>query len=269
MDKRKFFLFKKTVGTFYSKNRRDFLWRNTKDPYKILVSEIMLQQTQVSRVLLKYPQFIDAFPDFKELNKSSLAQVLKIWQGMGYNRRVLYLKKIAEIVQNKYKGKLPNNPEILQTFPGIGKATACSIVVFSFDTPLSYIETNIRRVFIHHFFKNKTEVHDRNILPLVEQTLDRKNPREWYYALMDYGSYLSKVIVNPNRRSAHYAKPSQFNGSLRQIRGEILKTVLNNKSLNKNQLKKEVKADTRFDKALEQLKNEGFISVKQEKVSII
>ncbi|MEK7079017.1 MAG: A/G-specific adenine glycosylase, partial [Patescibacteria group bacterium] len=133
--------------------RRDFPWRNTTDPYHILVSEVMLQQTQVARVMVKFPIFIDQFSNFKELATASTKDILQVWQGMGYNRRALYLKKIAEIVITQYKGKLPDDPAILDTFPGIGEATAASIVAFAFNKPLVFIETNIRRVFIHLFFE--------------------------------------------------------------------------------------------------------------------
>ncbi len=264
--------FQKLVWDFYAKNKRDLPWRRTRDPYRILVSEIMLQQTQVQRVFKKYPEFVEAFPDFKALNKSSMSHVLKIWQGLGYNRRTLYLKKIAELVQKTYKAKLPTDQRILETFPGIGKATACSILVFSFNTPLLFIETNIRRVFIHEFFREKKEVHDKEILLLVEQALDKTNPREWYYALMDYGSHLAKNPpaggVNPNRKSAHYKKQSKFQGSLRQIRGEVLKILLDKSKIKIVQLAKIIN-DSRFEKVIEQLAKEKFINIKNNFISLV
>jgi len=201
-------------------------WRDTHDPFAIVVSEIMLQQTQVDRVREKYTAFIARFPDFRSLAEAPLADVLALWQGLGYNRRAIALKSIAAIVTNEFAGRLPDPVEVLKKLPGIGHATASSIAAFAFNMPTVFIETNIRRVFIHHFFHDCTEVHDAEILPLVQKTLDRKNPREWYYALMDYGTSLKKSVPNPNRRSRHYAKQSKFEGSTRQRRGAILRLVL-------------------------------------------
>jgi A/G-specific adenine glycosylase len=186
----------------------------------------MLQQTQTHRVEPKYLNFIKKFPTFRTLAKASTPEVLSAWQGLGYNRRALYLKKIAETVTRDYRGKLPSNPAYLGTLPGIGPNTAGSISAFAFNQPIVFIETNIRRVFIHFFFADKEGIHDRDIIPLVEETLDQKNSREWYFALMDYGVMLAKNIPNPNRRSRHYAVQSKFSGSDRQARGLILKILL-------------------------------------------
>jgi len=218
-------LFKETVQSFYKDNRRSFPWRETSDPYRIVVSELMLQQTQTSRVLGKYPQFLHAFPDFGALAAASLREVIQVWQGLGYNRRAKALKEIARLVVEEHGGKLPDNPDTLKTFPMIGSATAGSICAFAFDMPTVFIETNIRRLFIHFFFPGKASVHDRDILPIVDATLDRKNPREWYYALMDFGAYLAKTVPNPNTRSASYSRQPEFEGSNRQVRGRILRIL--------------------------------------------
>ncbi|KAF0184132.1 MAG: A/G-specific adenine glycosylase [Nitrospirae bacterium] len=219
--------FRRTVRAFYRKNRRDMPWRETANPYHIVVSEIMLQQTQAERVHDKYLMFIKALPDFDSLADAPLHRILLLWQGLGYNRRALALKKIAELVVEKWNGELPSTVDALRGLPGIGHATASSIAAFAFNMPTVFIETNIRRVFIHHFFEDRLDVHDREILPLVAAALDRRNPREWYSALMDYGSALKKQIPNPNRRSAHYVRQSEFEGSCRQKRGAVLKFLLN------------------------------------------
>lgn len=248
---------------------RDFPWRNTTDPYRILVSEVMLQQTQVARVLIKYPAFISQFSNFKELASASTKDVLLAWQGMGYNRRALYLKKIAEIVVKKYKGKLPDDPVILDSFPGIGEATAASIVAFAFNKPVVFIETNIRRVFLHLFFEGrKLKVDDREILPLVKQTLDDKNPREWYWALMDYGAHLGKTVDNPNKKSKHYAVQSRFEGSDRQMRGEILRILLKKPQAEKNIVSILKKKNGRVKNILQNMIKEGLIEYKLQKYSI-
>lgn len=226
MNSAKLTSFKKIVWDYYRKYGRDLAWRNIKDPYRIVVSEIMLQQTQVERVSRMYSLFIKKFPSFKALARAPVSRVLLGWQGLGYNRRALNLQKLAQIVTEKYKGKLPETVEELDALPGIGKGTAGSLSAFVFNKPVPFIETNIRRVFLHHFFPGKKSVHDGGILKLVEKTVDKKNPREWYYALMDYGSHLGKKVENPNRRSKHYSKQSKFEGSNRQLRGRILKATL-------------------------------------------
>jgi len=223
--------FRKELYGFFSKFRRDLPWRKTEDPYCILVSEIMLQQTQVDRVKIKYEEFIEAFPDFQSLHRASLAKVYEVWQGLGYNRRALALKRIAEAVITGHGGRLPAGKEELMALPGIGKATASSILAFGFNEPEAFIETNVRSVFIHFFFFKRDNVDDSEIMPLVEKSLDRKNPRKWYSAIMDYGTMLKKQCPNPSRKSAHYTTQSPFKGSRRQRRGAILRTLLKNPHL--------------------------------------
>ncbi len=218
--------FKATVWSYYRKNGRHFPWRETKDPYNILVSEIMLQQTQAPRVVDKYNEFIKAFPDVFLLARAPLKKVLRLWQGLGYNRRAANLHKAAKEIVSQYQGKFPRNYDSLIELSGIGPATAGDIMAFAWNKAVVVIETNIRTVFIHHFFKDKKDIHDKNILPLIEKTLDKKNPREWYYALMDYGAHLKKTLPNPSRRSLHYTKQSPFKGSNRELRSKILKYYL-------------------------------------------
>jgi A/G-specific adenine glycosylase len=245
-------------------------WRETSDPYRILVSEVMLQQTQVPRVKQKYEQFIASFPDFPALAKAPLESVLKVWQGMGYNRRAIALKKTAERVVDEYGGILPADPAVLATFPGIGKATAFSIAAFAFNAPVAFIETNIRRVFIHCFFRDREGVRDREIEPLVAAALDRENPREWYWALMDYGTHLKSTTENPNLRSAHHTRQPPFNGSRRQLRGKILRALLDHPGM----MEKELGAATSagpdlLSEVVEELRIEGFISREHDKLTIV
>jgi A/G-specific adenine glycosylase len=253
--------FQKTIYDFYNQNRRDFAWRQTNNPYHILVSEIMLQQTQTERVKTKYQEFIKTFSTFKALAEAPLSKLLSVWQGMGYNRRALSLQDTARKVVNEFKGKLPSDPTVLITLKGIGPNTAGSIAAFAFNSPTTFIETNIRTVFIHYFFPNKKEVHDDELLPLIEQTLDKTNPREWYYALMDYGVHLKKLYKNPSRRSKHHTKQSKFEGSDRQIRGAILKSVLEEKKISLTKLYKILERfeKTRVEPIVEQLLQEKFI----------
>lgn len=252
--------FQNKIYSYYKKNKRDFPWRKSLNPYRILVSEIMLQQTQVKRVAEKFPQFIKAFPNFKSLAQASLTEILRAWQGMGYNRRALFLKKIAEIVIRDYKGKLSDNDETLKKLPGIGPNTAASICAFAFNKPTIFIETNIRSVFIHEFFSDKKIISDKDIFPLVEQTMDIRNPREWYSALMDYGTMIKSTHGNPNIKSRHYARQSAFKGSNREIRGSILKLLTNHNTLTKGQIIKKLGDDpARIQKILQQLSDEDMI----------
>ena len=253
-------VFRQMVMSHYEQYGRDMTWRNTMDPYQILVSEIMLQQTQVERVTTKFPEFIRAFPDFASLATSSLANVLSVWQGMGYNRRAIALQKCAIRVMNEYDGVLPADVDILSTFPGIGRATASSIAAFAFNMPVVFIETNIRRVFIHFFFSDSDTVSDAEILPLVEQALFRNNPRVWYWALMDMGSALKKTVPNPNRRSAIYTKQGPFEGSDRNIRGIIIRMLLTEPGISEKKFL-DIRNDdpARIKKILSSLVSEGFI----------
>lgn len=246
------------------------MWRETIDPYAIVVSEIMLQQTQTERVAKKYPEFLTIFPTFTILAQAPLADLLRTWQGMGYNRRAIALQKIAVRVMNEFDGILPSNPETLTTFPGIGPNTAGSICAFAFNVPTIFIETNIRSVFLHHFFPGKKNVHDRELLPLIKQTLDLKNPRDWYYALMDYGVYLKKLHPNPSRRSTHHTKQTKFEGSDRQIRGKILRVLLKHPSLTLKKLLQEFPlADhERAERLAHTLKEEGFIECSGQSFSL-
>ncbi len=156
--------FQRLVLGFYKQHRRDLAWRNTENPYHILVSEIMLQQTQVERVIEKYSRFIARFPDVSSLAKATLKEVLEVWQGLGYNRRAISLIKLAGIIVSEYQGKIPANGEELMKLPGIGRATAGCLLAFAFRKPSVFIETNIRRVFINHFFQGRESVHDDEIM---------------------------------------------------------------------------------------------------------
>lgn len=222
--------FIKTIWTHYEKHGRDLPWRHNTTPYRVVVSEIMLQQTQATRVVKKFDSFMKKFPNWKSLADAPLGEVLKEWQGLGYNRRALNLHKLSrKVVSNRMK--LPGTHAELLELPGIGPNTAGSILAFAFNIPHSFIETNIRTVFIHFFFKKSHgKIHDKKLMPLIEEALKNKknsaNPREWYYALMDYGSHLKQHEINPSRKSAHHVKQAKFKGSNRELRSHILKEIL-------------------------------------------
>lgn len=200
-------------------------WRKTKDPYKILVSELMLQQTQVQRVLPKYSQFLKLFPTIKILAAAPLGEVLKAWQGLGYNRRAKFLHQLAQEVTKNHQGKLPRTEAELVSLPGIGKATAAALVAFAFNKPTAYLETNVRSVFLHHFFNDRQGVSDAELVPLIADAAEGQDPRTWNWALLDYGVYVKATYGNPNLKSKHYTKQSRFRGSNRQVRGAILRLL--------------------------------------------
>ncbi len=251
--------FKSTICDYYKAHGRNLPWRKTHDPYKILVSEIMLQQTQVGRVLDKYERFLNRFPTFHALAIASLQEILSIWRGLGYNRRAVALNKTAHIVVQQFDGKLPSDEQTLQELPGVGKTTAGTIRAFAFNEPAVFIETNIRTVFLYMFFKDKQRTKDSEIYPLVELTLDRGNPREWYYALMDYGVMLKKTCGNPSRMSAHHKKQATFQGSNRQLRGAIVALILERPGITETELINSLheKKGT-IEQNLTKLEQEGF-----------
>jgi len=229
----------------------------------------MLQQTQTERVGEKYGQFIASFPDFVSLAHAPLREILKVWQGLGYNRRAVALKKVAQTVTTRFHGDLPSSPEALMSLPGIGRATACAICAFAFNEPVVFIETNIRRVFIHCFFQGQQGIKDTEILPLVAKTLDTSNPRKWYFALMDYGVMLKKQYQNPNRKSAHYQRQPPFQGSNRQIRGMILRALTAESPLSQREIEERLGKDPERVKGnLIQLQKEGFIRKKRSRFTI-
>lgn len=244
--------FQNTVWKWYEENRRDLPWRpkanagqRAQNPYRILVSEVMLQQTQVSRVLEKYKEFLQKFPTVEKLAEANLADVLRVWQGLGYNRRGKFLRQAAQEIQTRFGGKFPKDYDSLVSLPGVGDYTAKAVLTFAHNQRHTFVETNIRTVYFHHFFKNVEveplrgsypqkahrrgstsycgKVHDREVLELVEKTLPGSGRyREWYSALMDYGSYLKSQGLGQNKKSKHYAKQSKFQGSFRQLRARIL-----------------------------------------------
>jgi A/G-specific adenine glycosylase len=238
-------------------------WRTKHTPYWVVVSEIMLQQTQVHRVMPKFKAFTKQFPSWQALAAAPLPSVLLAWQGLGYNRRALWLHRCATIIVEKYKGKLPSTLSELTTLPGIGPHTAGAILAYTYNQPTAFVETNIRTVYLHHFFSRANKkVTDAAIYALVERTVDIHQPREWYYALMDYGAHLKKTAGTTNHKSAHYKKQAPFKGSWRQIRAVVLKIALVEKNsaaiIRQASAQNILPLQTRT--ALKELQDEGFFS---------
>ncbi len=266
--------FSDAVWSYYRAHGREMPWRTDHSTYAVVVSEIMLQQTQVSRVTAKFASFVRRFPDWKTLAKASTKDVISEWSGLGYNRRALYLKKIAEAITDRgtKRGMLPKTYEGLRELPGIGPNTAGSILAFAYNIPHPFIETNIRSVFIHHFFaeiekhegkKACKKIDDGEIMPLIQAALalpkNQKNPREWHYALMDYGADLKKRLPNPSRRSAHHVPQSSFKGSNRELRAKVLR-LITKQDMTLAQICNHLNGcdPASIKKNLEAMRNEGF-----------
>ena len=219
---------------------RDLPWRRTYDPYSIWISEVMLQQTQVSRVDGRWQRWLERFPTVDALASAAPSDVLEEWQGLGYNRRALSVHRAAQAI-SEAGGVFPQDPKELVKLPGIGPATAAGIRAFAFNLHGVYLETNVRTVFLHELYPQAEGVPDSELVPLVELTCPASiagaadaaatelTPRSWYYALLDYGAYLKKTIPNPSRRSKSHVKQSRFEGSHRQKRAELLRVLLAHK----------------------------------------
>ena len=252
--------FRLAIYDHYHANYRPMPWRDTRDPYHILVSEVMLQQTQVERVKAKFAQFLVAFPTLAYLAAAPLEELLRVWQGLGYNRRAIALKRCAEEISNHFAGHFPTTISDLESLPGIGAYTARAVSAFAFGVAEPFIETNIRTVFIHFFFHGREKIADRLIMPLVSATLDHANPREWYYALMDYGVTLKQLHPNPGRRSSHHVRQSPFKGSNRELRSRMLRAILDQPGITARELADALTAErVQVEKNLTALAREGFV----------
>jgi A/G-specific adenine glycosylase len=237
---------------------RDMPWRQDTRPYYVLVSELMLQQTQVDRVIPKFMAFIRAFPNEKTLAEASLAEVLTLWNGLGYNRRAKFLHDAAKKIIADFNGVFPADKQELLSLPGVGPGTAGAIMTYAFNKPSIFIETNVRTVYFHHFFADHETINDTELVPVIEATLDREHPREFYWALMDYGAWLKKNGTGGIRRSSHYKKQSPLKGSIREVRGQIV-TLLSRGDMKIEMLKSELTVDERFEPALAGLIADGLV----------
>ena len=223
--------FRRTVLERGSELYRDLPWRRSRDPYEVWVSEVMLQQTQVARVDGRWQRWLERFPTVDALAAASTADVLDEWQGLGYNRRAVALLRAAQAISAS-GGRVPSDRAALVALPGVGPSTAAGIRAFAFDLPATYLETNVRAVFLHELFPTADRVSDSELLPLVEATCPpdsrdpADDPRTWYFSLLDYGAWLKKNVPNPSRRSSSHVRQSRFEGSHRQKRAQTLRVLL-------------------------------------------
>ncbi|RWZ78301.1 MAG: A/G-specific adenine glycosylase [Candidatus Microsaccharimonas sossegonensis] len=246
---------------------RDMPWRDNTDPYYILVSELMLQQTQVDRVIPKFELFMHTFPTILDVAKAPLSDVLTVWSGLGYNRRAKFLHATAKKVVSDFQGVIPDRYDALLSLPGVGPNTAGAILVYSFNQPVVFIETNVRTVYFHHFFHDQALVSDKELKELIEQTIDTEHPREWYWGLMDYGAYLKKNGAGRIDKSRHYKKQAPLKGSVREVRGLILK-ALSKEEYFFDELRRSMPHDKRFEIALQALLKEGLITQTDDRLHL-
>jgi A/G-specific adenine glycosylase len=195
-DKERLLKARRTLLGWFAKNGRSFFWRRKeRDPYIVLVAELMLQQTQASRVDEFLPKFLDRFPTIKHLAKANTSDVIKMWQGLGYNRRALNLQKAAQQVTNEHKGLFPSDEKSLLALPGVGLYTARALQAFSFQKDVSVVDVNIERVISRITKKMKSpsdmlpmsDVHTIN-----EAILPKGKSEQWHEALMDLGATICR-----------------------------------------------------------------------------
>lgn len=221
--------FQKYIVRWWKTHRRDLPWRHTHDPYKICVSEVMLQQTQVSRVRSKYKEFLLHFPSVLALAHASSSDVLQVWKGMGYNRRALYLQRTARIIVKEYHNHFPISEHLLIKLPGVGIYTARAILVFAYKKDIAMVDTNIRRIITHFFFHDERQKES-----VIQEMADRLVPQgrswEWHQALMDYGALaMPKTKIDKRRTNKPFRESNRFyRGRIvdRLREGEIQEDVL-------------------------------------------
>lgn len=247
---------------------RDMPWRRDTRPYYVLVSELMLQQTQVSRVIDKFQQFITRFPDIPRLADAPLSEVIMLWQGLGYNRRAKYLHDTARLIMNRHAGKFPRERAELEALPGIGPNTAGALLAYAFNVPTLFIETNIRTVYIHHFFADSENVKDSQIIKRLEATLDATNPRKWYWSLMDYGAELKRQGVRAHRASVHHRTQTPLKGSVREVRGRILTYLSSQGESSMVDVQRDIDADQRFEVAIGGLIRDEMVCVVNGRIDL-
>ncbi len=234
---------------------RHMPWREEPTFYYVLVSEVMLQQTQVDRVRAKFAEFVDRFPSIEQLASASLADVISVWVGLGYNRRAKYLHEAARYVVAHGQ---PRTLDELIKLPGVGHNTAAAIMNYVYQVPTAFVETNIRSVYFKHFFAGRTNIDDSEIVGYVKKTMDYERPREFFWALMDYGAWLKAHGQSGLHMSRHYKKQPPLQGSIRQIRGQIIRSLADG-SISESALRQAVVIDDRFDRALAGLQRDGLV----------
>lgn len=258
--------FRRKIWQFYKAHRRDLPFRRTTDPYCIAVSEIMLQQTQVDRVVPKYEAWIARWPDWESLAKATTQQLLRQWSGLGYNRRAVFLGKLANAVVREHGGKLPMSPDALRTLPGIGSYASHAILIFSCNAPLVTVDTNIRRVILHEL-NLPSSLSDKELAEIAGQLMPRGRSRDWHYALMDYSAVkLPRQLKHISPKTTQ----SRFQGSLRQIRGEIIRRLTVHRSVSVGVVAKALgRSSEDVGRAAQAMAAEGLVTIIRGRVRLL
>jgi A/G-specific adenine glycosylase len=222
IDQKKVEEIQEKILDFYNSNKRDLPWRHTQNPYYIHLSEIMLQQTQVSRVIEYYNKFTSIYPTLESMAQAPKPELLSNWQGLGYNNRILRLQKTAQIIQKEYKREYPQIQKELEKLPGIGSYTSGAILSFAFNQESKVVDTNIRRILIHEFNLDE-EIKQKELEEIAQIITPKGKAREWNNALMDYGAL---ELSAKKTKIKSKGKQSKFIGSTRWVRSQILKQLL-------------------------------------------
>jgi A/G-specific adenine glycosylase len=235
------------LRTWYEPRRGAYPWRETRDPYAIWVSEVMLQQTQASRVVAAYRAFLERFPNVRSLAAASRRDVVRAWDGLGYNRRAVWLSEGARAIVREHGGRLPRDPETLRTLPGVGPYTAAAVSSMAFGEPVAVVDTNVRRVVARvHLGVDGRGAATAEVRALAQAWLDRDDPVTWNQALMDLGREVCKprprCHVCPLARACRFratgatvapgpGRQPAFEGSSRQVRGAIVRVLRSHEAL--------------------------------------
>ena len=271
--------FRRKLKRWWRTHRRSFPWRETDDPYAVLVSEIMLQQTQADRVAPKFDAFLARFPDIETLARAENASVLKMWSGLGYNRRALNLKRAAEVVVQEHDGVVPEDETELLVLPGVGTYTAKALLAFAHNRTVAPVDTNIRRIYIRHFGAEA----ERDLQAFADTMVPRGQGRNWSSLLMDFGALVCRA-KNPAcyelglvHRGEPRALPKQkpFRDSDRFWRGRVVEVLRERASLPQAKIKQEVEAFSgekltrkRTQRIIESLIRDGLITRENNRVRL-
>lgn len=257
--------FQEKILAWYELNRRDLPWRKTEDPYEILVSELMLQQTQVPRVIIKFQTFLQAFPTAAALADASRASVIKAWAGLGYNRRALYLHECAKQIVTKFDGVLPRDPEQLMELPGIGPYMCRSVLIFAFNQDVAAVDTNIRRILIAEGFATQ-KTSPKDMQKIAERVLPHGRSRDWHNALMDYGSL---VLTSQGTGIKPLSKQSSFYKSFRWYRSKVVKLIIKEEEVTVARIARELEKEKEFvAQVIESLRKDNLISLRGKKITL-
>jgi A/G-specific adenine glycosylase len=258
LDSKRVVAFQMKIMDWWKANTRNLPWRKDPSPYKVLVSEFMLQQTQVSRVIPKFDEFMESFPTIESLAKAETKQLLQVWSGLGYNRRAVWLKEAAKQIVESHG--FPQSLEELQKLKGVGPYTSRSVLIFAFNKDLAAVDTNIRRVLIAEGLATEA-MSEKQLQFIAEVVLLKGRSRDWHNALMDYGS---QVMTPSTTGISPTSKQSCYEGSSRQVRGAIIRTLTGTSELGLEEIVKLLECNVReseLESIMTQLVKDGLVEV--------